>query len=117
MAIDEKHLMEREEYQRGEYQLLGILLQYPDKIDEVADTLETRHFLHPEAQLIYEILLNQYQRDNQISRTKLFIQLKKDGVIKKPEETIERLTSGFNTIEELLPTISIIKKNYPYCNH
>jgi replicative DNA helicase len=112
MAIDEKHLMEREEYQRGEYQLLGILLQYPDKIDEVADTLETRHFLHPEAQLIYEILLNQYQRDNQISRTKLFIQLKKDGVIKKPEETIERLTSGFNTIEELLPTISIIKKNY-----
>ncbi len=106
MAILEK------DYRQQEFQLLGILLQYPAKIDEVADLLEVKHFLNPHAQLIYEMLLNQYQRENQISRTKLFLQLKKDGVIKKPEETIEHLTSGFNTPEELKPTIDIIKKNF-----
>ncbi len=102
----------KENTRQQEYQLLGILLQYPEKVDEVADLLEVKHLLDPHAQLIYEMLLNQYQRDNQISRTKLFLQLKKDGVIKKPEETIEQLTSGFNTPEELKPTIDVIKKNY-----
>lgn len=106
MAILEK------DYRQQEFQLLGILLQYPTKIDEVADLLQVKHFLDPHAQLIYEMLLNQYQRENQISRTKLFLQLQKDGVIKKPEQTIERLTSGFNTPEELKPTIDIIKKNF-----
>jgi len=95
-----------------EYQLLSILLQYPDKIDEVADTLKSRHFLNPRAQLIYEILLNQFQRDNQISRTKLFLKLQQDGIIKNPEEAIESLTSGFNTVDEIIPTIELIKKDY-----
>src|SRR5690554_1212392 len=95
-----------------EYQLLGILLQFPETIDEVADALQVKHFLNPQAQLIYELLLNQFQQDSSISRTKLFLRLKKDGIIKNPEETIERLTSGFNTLEELKPTIEIIKKNY-----
>jgi len=95
-----------------EFQLLGILLQFPETIDEVADALQVKHFLNPQAQLIYEMLLNQFQQDSSISRTKLFLRLKKDGIIKNPEETIERLTSGFNTLEELKPTIEIIKKNY-----
>src|SRR5690554_2483102 len=111
MATNEK-LMERIEYRNTEFQLLGILLQYPEKIDEVADSLETKHFLDPQAQLIYDILLAQYQESNQISRTKLFLKLKKDGIIKNPEEMIERLTSGFNTVDELEPTIDIIKLNY-----
>ncbi|HLV09881.1 MAG TPA: DnaB-like helicase C-terminal domain-containing protein, partial [Halanaerobiales bacterium] len=95
-----------------EYQLLGILLQFPETIDEVADALQVKHFLNPQAQLIYELLLNQFQQDSSISRTKLFLRLKKDGITKNPEETIEHLTSGFNTLEELKPTIEIIKKNY-----
>jgi len=111
MAIEEYAKLEESNRQQ-EFQLLGILLQYPNKIDEVADLLEVKHFLNPHAQLIFEILLNQYQRENQISRTKLFLQLKKDGVIKKPEETIKHLTSGFNTLDELKPTIDIIKKNF-----
>ncbi len=110
MAMEEEFIDNL--YSQEEYQLLGILLQYPHKIDEVADVLEVKHFQDPQAQLIYEILLNQFQRENQISRTKLFIQLKKDGVVQSPEEMIERLTSGFNTEEELMPTIDIIKKNY-----
>ena len=111
MAMNER-LMERAEYRNTEFQLLGILLQYPEKIDDVADSLETKHFLDPQAQLIYDILLSQYQESNQISRTKLFLKLKKDGIIKNPEELIERLTSGFNTVDELEPTIDIIKLNY-----
>ncbi len=95
-----------------EYQLLGILLQYPGKIDEIADVLETKHFQYPKPQLIYDLLLKQFQKENQISRTRLFMQLKDQGIIKSPEETINRLTSGFNTLEELKPTIDIIKKNH-----
>lgn len=108
----EKQIIEKIHNRDQEYQLLGILLQYPEKIDDVADTLEIKHFLDSQAQMIYEILLNQFQQDNQISRTKLFLKMKKDGVVKNPEETIERLTSGFNTVEELKPTMEILKLNY-----
>lgn len=112
MAVEEKELNQENNILQTEFQLLGILLQYPKKIDEVADLLEVKHFKNPQAQLIYEILLNQFQRDSQISRTKLFIRLKKDGIIDNPEATIEQLTSGFNTKEELMPTIDLIKKKY-----
>jgi len=111
MAANEK-LIKNIDIRNTEFQLLGILLQYPDRIDDVADTLEIKHFLDPQTQLIYEILLNQFQQNNQISRTKLFLKLKKDGIIKNAEEIIEHLTSGFNTIDELKPTIEIIKLNY-----
>ena len=112
MAVEESYMEEKEEIRQTEYQLLGILLQHPDKIDEVADELEVKHFQCPQPQLIFEMLLNQFQSNNQISRTKLFMQLKKEGVINNPEETINDLTSGFNTVEELKPTIDIIKKNH-----
>lgn len=99
-------------YNKNEYQLLGILLQYPNKIDEVADLLEVKHFLDPQAQLIFDLLLKQYQQDNQISRTKLLLDLQNQAAVSSPEEIIERLTSGFNTIDELKPTVDLIKKDY-----
>lgn len=71
MAANEK-LIDNLDIRNTEFQLLGILLQYPDRIDDVADTLEIKHFQDPQTQLIYEILLNQFQQNNQISRTKLF---------------------------------------------
>src|SRR5690554_7912451 len=110
MATNEK-LIQKLDNRNTEFQLLGILLQYPEKIDDIADSLEIKHFLDPQAQLIFEILINQFQENDQISRTKLFLKLKKDGIIKNPEEIIERLTSGFNTLDELKPTIEIIKLN------
>ena len=103
---------EEDRYSKKEYQLLGILLQYPDKIDEVADLLEAKHFLDPQAQIIFDLLLKQYQQDNKISRTKLLIDLQGQNAVAKPEEIIERLTSGFNTVDELSPTIDLIKKDY-----
>ncbi len=115
MAVEENYIEDSKggpEIKQTEYQLLGILLQYPEKIDEVADTLQTEHFHNPRPQLIYEMLLEQFQKESQISRTKLFMQLKQEGVIESPEETIKQLTSGFNTVEELEPTIKIIKKNH-----
>lgn len=102
----------KDRYNKNEYQLLGILLQYPDKIDEVADLLEVKHFLDPQAQIIFDQLLKQYQQDNQISRTKLLIDLQSQNAVDKAEQIIERLTSGFNTIDELKPTIDLIKKDY-----
>ncbi len=103
---------QNDESRQAEYQLLGILLQHPVKIDEVADMLEVKHFQIPQAQLIYDILLKQFQQDSQISRTKLYLELQKDNAVANPAEVIEQLTSGFNTIEELNPTIDLIRKNY-----
>ncbi|MCC3144685.1 AAA family ATPase [Halanaerobium sp. Z-7514] len=114
MSADIRSIKAQEEdrYSKKEYQLLGILLQYPDKIDEVADVLETKHFLDPQAQIIFDLLLKQYQQDNKISRTKLLIDLQGQNAVTKAEEIIERLTSGFNTVDELNPTIDLIKKDY-----
>lgn len=111
MATNEK-IIKNLDNRNTEFQLLGILLQYPELIDDIADSLEMKHFLDHQAQMIFEILLSQFQQDNQISRTKLFLKMKKDGIVKNPEETIERLTAGFNTTDELKPTIEIIKLNY-----
>lgn len=115
MAMEESYVDNEqniENSRQAEYQILGIVLQYPEKIDEVADSLEVKHFQNPQPQLIYELLLEQFQKNSQVSKTKLFLQLKNDGIIKNPEDTINRLTSGFNTVEELKPTLDIIKKNY-----
>ncbi|ADO78206.1 replicative DNA helicase [Halanaerobium praevalens] len=112
METEVENRENNDRYNKNEYQLLGILLQYPDKIDEVADLLEVKHFLDPQAQIIFDQLLKQYQQDNQISRTKLLIDLQSQNAVDKAEQIIERLTSGFNTIDELKPTIDLIKKDY-----
>ncbi|PTX15912.1 replicative DNA helicase [Halanaerobium congolense] len=112
MSAELNNVKKDDRYNKNEYQLLGILLQYPDKIDEVADLLEVKHFLDPQAQIIFDLLLKQYQQDNQISRTKLLIDLQNQNYVDQAEEIIERLTSGFNTIDELDPTIDLIKKDY-----
>jgi replicative DNA helicase len=111
MAVETQNVKD-DRYNKNEYQLLGILLQYPDKIDEVADLLEVKHFLDPQAQIIFDQLLKQYQQDNQISRTKLLIDLQNQNAVDEAEQIIERLTSGFNTVDELNPTIDLIKKDY-----
>ncbi len=112
MATEVQKATKDDRYNKNEYQLLGILLQYPDKIDEVADLLEVKHFLDPQAQIIFDQLLKQYQQDNQISRTKLLIDLQSQNAVDEAEQIIERLTSGFNTVDELMPTIDLIKKDY-----
>ena len=108
MEAEVQNPKKNDRYNKNEYQLLGILLQYPDKIDEVADMLEVKHFLDPQAQIIFDQLLKQYQQDNQISRTKLLIDLQKQNAVDEAEQIIERLTSGFNTVDELNPTIDLI---------
>ncbi len=113
MSAEIKTIQPKEDrFSKKEYQLLGILLQFPDKIDEAADVLGVKHFLDPQAQIIYDLLLKQYQQNNKISRTKLLIDLQGQNAVAKPEEIIDRLTSGFNTVDELKPTIDLIKKDY-----
>jgi len=82
MALEQNYSKQKKDNAKQEFQLLSILLQYPNKIDEIADILETRHFLNSTAQLIYDILLKQFERDNQISKTKLFLKLKNENIVK-----------------------------------
>ena len=119
MAIEKSHLPERPEIpdiqsdiQRQEYQILGIILQHPEKIDDIADSLHPHHFSNPRAQMIYEMLLDQYRSDNRLSRTKLYIQLKKEGVVKDPDELINDLTTGYISETELEPAIELVKSHY-----
>lgn len=97
---------------RQEFQILGIILQHPEKIDEIADSLQPDHFTNPKAQMIYEMLLDQYQTDNRLSRTKLYIQLKREGIVNDPDELIRDLTTGYVSISELEPAIDLIKSYY-----
>lgn len=97
---------------RQEFQILGIILQHPEKMDEIADTLRPHHFSNPRAQLIYEMLLDQYQADSKLSRTKLYVQLKKDGIVNNPDELINDLTSGYIALSELEPAVTLIKAHY-----
>lgn len=117
MAIEKPEFHEESNVQpldihRQEFQILGILLQYPEKIDEIADTLQPQHFSNPRAQMIYEMLLDQYRKDSRLSRTKLYIQLKKEGIVKDPEELINDLTTGYITLAELEPAIELVKTHF-----
>jgi len=106
--------MNQDEWSGGEqeFQLLGILLQFPELINEAADALQIKHLGHPQAQLIYEELLKQFQQDGAISRTKLLLKLREEELVKDPDGLIDQLTSGFNTRDELKPTIDLIKEEH-----
>ncbi len=95
-----------------EFQLLGILLQFPDQIDQAADEIQPRHISHPQARMIYENLLDQFQQSGSISRTKLLMKLREEDFVENPEALIDRLTSGFNTRDEMQPTIDLVKQQY-----
>ncbi len=95
-----------------EFQFLGILLQFPEEIDQAADEVQPKHISHPQARAIYENLLEQFQQSGSISRTKLMIKLQEGDFVENPEQLIERLTSGFNTRDELQPTIDLVKQHY-----
>lgn len=120
MAIEKSHFPEfppsgpklELDIHRQEFQILGIILQHPEKIDEIADSLHPHHFTNPRAQMIYEMLLDQYRTDSRLSRTKLYIQLKKEGVVNDPDELINDLTTGYISVTELEPAIELVKSQY-----
>ncbi|AZR74264.1 helicase DnaB [Anoxybacter fermentans] len=115
MAIEKSELPQKSmelDIHRQEFQILGIILQHPEKIDEIADTLRPHHFSNPRAQMIYEMLLEQYHTDSRLSRTKLYIQLKKQGIVKDPDELIRDLTSGYVALSELEPAVELVKTHY-----
>ncbi len=117
MAIEKSQLSQDPstlnlDIQRQEFQVLGILLQHPEKFDELADALLPQHFTNPRTRNIFEMLLEQYRTDSRITRTKLYMQLKKKGIIKNPDELIDELTSGYAALSELEPALELIKTHY-----
>ncbi|MEC9488765.1 MAG: DnaB-like helicase C-terminal domain-containing protein [Halanaerobium sp.] len=112
MALEKEDLPRVRDMSREEFQVLGIILQHPQTLDEVADQLEPRHFQNPQAQIIFALILEQYQQEQQVSRTKLFLRLKEDNIVPNPDEVVEALTEGFTTPSELKPAIDIIREAY-----
>ncbi len=101
-----------QDFAQEEFQVLGILLQNPELIDEVADQLQPHHFSQNQSRVIYHHLLQQYQDHGELSRTRLYIQLKKEGLAADPEDLLEKLTSGFLTPSELKPSVELIRARY-----
>lgn len=97
---------------REEFQILGILLQYPEKIDDIADRLEEKHFYHQKAALLYSLILEQYQEEKSLSRTRFLIRIKEHKILGNTEDLISQLTSGFTSPKELDPAVELILEHY-----
>lgn len=100
------------DYTQEEYQILGILLHYPETVDEIADQIQAHHFSNPHTRVIFEAISEQYQESGEISRTRLYLKLEKEGLVDNLNNIIDKLTEGFVIPSELKPALEIIKAKY-----
>ncbi|MGI6038205.1 MAG: replicative DNA helicase [Limnochordia bacterium] len=94
----------------AERRVLGILIRYPDRIDQVADRLEDGLFYDPIHRRIFQALWELYQRKGRISYTQIFNQLRKGGEVDSPEEELIELTKSFISPAELVPSIDVLRE-------
>ncbi len=107
-----KGFAEKHDFTQEEFQILGILFHNPELIDEVADQLKPEQFTHSQTRTIYNALLTQYQEYGEISKTRLYLRLEKEGIARDGEKIMEQLASGFVTPSELKPAVELVRSNY-----
>lgn len=95
-----------------EEQVLGILIENPAKIDDVADVLLPEFFYKQNNKYIYENILKQYQTNGEVSRTQLYLDLLKDDSLDNINNLFTRLTSNAPPVNEIGKTIEIMKNLY-----
>ncbi|SHJ92273.1 replicative DNA helicase [Anaerobranca californiensis DSM 14826] len=95
-----------------EKQVLGILLEHPGKIDEVADVLIPDLFYDKQNRFIYEIILNQYQKTGEVSQVHLYLELQKRESIDKIQNLFTELTSNAPPPSEIHKGVGILKDLY-----
>lgn len=95
-----------------EKQVIGILLENPTKIDEVADTLIPEFFHNPNNRYIFENILKQYQTTGDISQTQLYLDLLKNNTLENINNLFRDLTANAPPATELLGTVNILKDIY-----
>ena len=89
----------------AERRVLGILIKYPDQIDQVAGRLKPGHFVDFSHRRIFEIILDIYHRQGKISYTQIYNRLRADNITDDPAELLIPLTESFVALSELGPSV------------
>lgn len=92
----------------AERRVLGILIRYPDQVDTVVDKLTPQHFADSQHQLIYQAILDSYNRTGRVSYTQVYRQLRSSDQIPDLEQALLSLTESFISKAELIPSVEIL---------
>ncbi|WP_353894409.1 DnaB-like helicase C-terminal domain-containing protein [Proteinivorax hydrogeniformans] len=85
----------------AEQKVLGILLEYPEKLDEVADTLKPEFFYDKTNLLLFQKVYDQYQSTGEVTKFNLYLDIMKDDSLQNGEELYKKLTDNIPPVEEL----------------
>ncbi len=94
----------------AEQRVLGVLIKYPQRIDQVIDKLRPEHFHESAYRKIYEVIIDLYNKSGRISYTQVYNQLRKENIIDDPTQTLMQLTESFVGMSELEPCIEILRQ-------
>ena len=92
----------------AERRVLGILIRYPDQVDTVVDKLTPQHFADSQHQLIYQAILDSYNRTGRVSYTQVYRQLRSSDQIPDLEQALLSLTESFISKAELIPSVEVL---------
>ncbi|HET7558755.1 MAG TPA: replicative DNA helicase [Limnochordia bacterium] len=92
----------------AERRVLGILIKYPNLIDTAIERLKPHHFYERAHRIVFEAVLDLYNRQGRISYTQAYNQLRRDDRLQDPEQVLLALTQSFASEAELGPSIEIL---------
>ena len=87
----------------AEKRVLGILIKYPQEIDNVVEKLRPEHFYYPEHRTIYEVILYLYAQNGRISYTQIYSELRRRKAFDNPAQVLMGLTESIVAISEWSP--------------
>lgn len=96
----------------AERRILGILIRYPHKIDEVVDGLRPEYFYDSQNRLVYQTMLELYQERGSVSYTQIYNKLRKNPELPAPDHVLLSLTESFVSKTELEPSIESLAGAY-----
>lgn len=92
----------------AEKRVLGILIKYPQEIDNVVEKLRPEHFYYPEHRTIYEVILYLYAQNGRISYTQIYSELRRRKAFDNPAQVLMGLTESIVAISELEPSVELL---------
>src|SRR5690554_2357644 len=93
----------------AERQILGILIKYPNQVDQAVDRLRPGHFYDLAHRRVYEIILELYNKQGRVSYTQIYSRLRQERVTDSPAEFLIGLTESFVSLSELDPSITSLQ--------
>lgn len=92
----------------AERRVLGILIRYPELVDTVIGRLTPQHFADSQHQLIFQAIVDSYNRTGRVSYTQVYRQLRSSDKIPDLEQVLISLTESFISKAELIPSVDIL---------